>query len=58
MRIFITPDNRGFFQLNEETYAKWGRAKIKKLDLKSKIARIIDPNTSFNGWKTGISIKL
>ena len=58
MRIFINRDKRGYFQLTDETYSKWGRNKIKKLDLKDKIVKVIDKSTPYNGWKSGIVVKI
>jgi len=58
IRMMVEKSNRAFFQMSEETYAKWGKRKIKGLDFKSKIVRILDPNVEYTGWKTGIPIKL
>jgi len=57
-RAFITKDRRAYFQMNETTYAEWGRQKVKGLDFKSKIVKLIDSRSQFNGWSSGISIKL
>lgn len=58
LRITVDQDNVGWFQLSEKTYANWARKKIKGLDLKEKNVKVIDPKTSYNGWKSGILIKL
>ena len=58
MRIFVDSNKNAFFQINEKAYANWGRAKIKNLDFKKKIVKIIDPHYKYDGWKTGITIKL
>jgi len=58
VRVFINADNKGFFQMTEKTYAQWGRGKVRKYDLKTKIVRIIDLKMPYNGWKSGIPIKL
>jgi len=58
MRVFINRTKNGFFQLTDKTYSKWGRAKIKKLDLKKKIVKVIDSSTPYKGWDSGIIITL
>ena len=58
MRVFINKDKRGYFQLADDTYSKWGRKKVKGLDLKNKIVKVIDRKTPYSGWKSGILVKL
>ncbi len=58
MRIFVTMDGRAYFQLSSETYGEWGKKKIKNLEFKEKVVKVIDPNYPFSGWSTGITIKL
>ena len=58
MRIFVDKGLNAYFQMSEETYAKWGRAKVKGLDFKKKIVKIIDFKVPYKGWKNGISIRL
>lgn len=58
MRIFVNKDNKGYFQLSDNTYSKWGRNKIKKLNMDEKIVKIIDKNTPYRGWESGVLIKL
>jgi len=58
VRMFVNKDNNGYFQMSEDTYAKWGREKVRKYDLKTKIVKIIDFRVPYKGWKSGISIKL
>jgi len=58
VRMFVNKDNKGFFQMTEDTYAKWGRDKVRKYDLKSKTVKIIDLKVPYNDWKSGIVIKL
>jgi hypothetical protein len=58
MRIFVDSNKKGFFQLNDKEYANWGRHKIKKLDLKSKTVKLIDPGFKYIGWKSGINLEL
>ena len=58
VRMFVNKDNNGFFQMSEDTYAKWGRNKVRKYDLKSKTVKIIDFRVPYKGWKSGITIKL
>ena len=58
VRLFINKSRHLYSQMNQDTYAKWGRAKIKKYDFKKKIVRIVDPNVEYKGWKSGIGIKL
>jgi len=58
MRMFITVDGRAFFQMNDQVYANWGRAKVKGLDFSKKIVKLVDPSIKFNGWNSGITLKL
>jgi hypothetical protein len=58
IRMFIDKDNNGFFQMTDSTYGKWGKKKVKKLDLKTKVVKIIDTKAEFKGWASGIPIKL
>jgi len=58
IRMFVDSNNKSYYQLSEITYAKWGRKKIKKLPVNPKILKLIDPEASFDGWKSGIIIKI
>jgi hypothetical protein len=57
-RVFITQDKRSYFQMNDKSYAEWGRAKVKNLDFKKKIVKLIDKSIDYDGWKSGITIIL
>lgn len=56
MRIFVNDKKEAYFQLSDETYTKWGRAKIKKYDFKKKITKVIDSKQKYNGWSSGIVV--
>lgn len=58
VRMMVTSENKAYFQMSEETYAKWGKRKVKGFDFKSKTVRIIDSKVEFKGWESGIAIKL
>jgi len=58
MRIFVTVDKRAYFQMNDVIYKEWGRAKVKQFDFSPKIVKVIDPMTKFDGWNSGITLKL
>jgi hypothetical protein len=58
LRLFITRDKRFFSQCSPETYAKWARNKIRKLDFKKKVVKLIDLRAEYSGWKDGISVIL
>ena len=58
VRIFIDKDRNAFFQMSENTYSRWGRAKVKGFDFHSKTVKVIDFHSTYNGWKSGINIKL
>ena len=58
VRLFITKDKRLYAQMSSEGYAKIGRSKIRKLDFKLKVVKLIDLKAPYNGWKSGITIKL
>jgi hypothetical protein len=56
VRLFITKDGRLYAQMNSEVYGKWGKAKIKKLDLKKKVIKVVDLKVDYKGWQNGVSI--
>jgi hypothetical protein len=58
MRVFINKNKSAYFQMNERIYAKWGRKKVKELDFPKKIVKILSFSHDYNGWDTGITIKL
>ena len=58
IRMLIRKDNKGYFQLSERTYAQWGKSKIKTFDLREKIVKILDSKAPYQGWNSGIPIKL
>ena len=58
MRMFISKDGRAYFQMNDKVYGKWGRAKVKGFDFKNKTVNLIDALSKFDGWKSGITIRL
>lgn len=58
LRIFVTLDKRAYFQMNDQVYTNWGRAKVKGFDFQNKFVKLIDATSSFNGWKSGISLNL
>lgn len=58
VRLFINKNGKAFFQLTDETYGKWGRKKIKKYDFNEKVVMVIDKNSAYNGWKSGIRINI
>jgi hypothetical protein len=58
MRIFVNKDKKMYCQVNPQTYSKWARAKIKKLDFKKKIVKVVDPSRPYKGWTTGITVLL
>jgi len=58
IRIFVNQDRISYFQLSSDTYAKWGKKKILKYEFNKKIVKVIDTNSPYRGWRTGISIIL
>jgi hypothetical protein len=58
MRIFVNKGKIAYFQLADDTYTKWGRAKIKKYDFKKKITKVVDKRQPYKGWNSGIVIKI
>ncbi len=58
MRIFVDKENKLYCQVNAETFSKWARTKIKELDCKEKIVKVIDVTRPYKGWTSGITIKL
>lgn len=58
VRMLVTSENKSYFQMSEETYAKWGKKKVKKFDFKLKTVRIINKSTKYNGWESGVAVNL
>lgn len=58
LRLFITKDKRLYAQMSPEIYGAWGKNKINKLDFKLKVVKVIDLSYPYDGWKSGIVIKL
>ena len=58
VRLFINKNKRLQAQMSSQTYGKWGKHKIKKYDFPTKIVRIIDFKVPYEGWKSGIPVKL
>lgn len=58
MRIFVNKNQVAYFQLSAETYRIWGLKKIRKLDIKEKNVKVIDTSMSYDGWNSGITVKL
>ncbi|TRZ83663.1 hypothetical protein D4R86_00345 [bacterium] len=58
VRIFINKDKKAYFQMSEQIYAKWGRKKVRELDFDKKNVKILDFNQDYNGWDSGIAIRL
>lgn len=58
VRVFINQDKKAFFQMNDEEYGKWGKRKVKHLDFKEKVVKLIALNTNYDGWKSGFVIVL
>jgi hypothetical protein len=58
MRIFVNKSKDAYFQLTDETYSIWGRQKIKKYEFKNKITKVVDKRQPYNGWSSGIVVKI
>lgn len=58
LRLFITEDKRFYAQCSPECYAKWSKNKIRKLDFKKKVVKLIDFRVEYKGWSSGISVIL
>ena len=58
VRMFIDKNKRLYAQMSSETYGKFGKSKIKKYDFPKKIVKVIDFKAPYNGWESGVSIKL
>lgn len=55
-RMFVNDTGSAFFQLNDKSYANWGKNKINELDFKKKTVKLIDKNINYTGWDDGITI--
>jgi hypothetical protein len=58
MRIFGTSNNKLYIQVSDKTYSEWAREKIKKLDAKQKVVKVIDISKPYRGWDSGITVIL
>ena len=58
LRLYISPSKKLFAQMSPDTYGKFGRSKIKKLDFQFKAVKVIDFKTKYNGWSSGVLIRL
>jgi len=58
IRIFANKNRECWFQLTDETFTKWGRAKIKKYDFHKKITIVIDKRQPYSGWKSGLRVRI
>lgn len=58
LRLFVNKDKTSYFQLSPDTYDKWAMRKIKKYDFKKKIVKILDISAPYEGWKSGIVVRL
>jgi len=58
IRLLIDQKKNLYAQMNSKVYGEYGRSKIKKLDFKNKIIKVIDLRVNYLGWKSGIVIRL
>ena len=58
VRMFINSQREGFFQMTEEAYTKWARDKVQHFNLQKKIVKVIDLKVPYEGWNSGVVIKL
>jgi len=58
VRVFVNKDKNAFFQMMPEVYADWGKKKVQRYDMKKKVVRVIDRTVDYNGWKSGVAVKL
>jgi hypothetical protein len=58
VRVFVTKDKRAFFQMSEDTYAKWGKEKVKKMDFRYRVIRVLDPEREYTGWNSGVAVRV
>lgn len=58
VRMYVKSEDKVYIQMTGSTFDKWGREKIENLKYKEKYYKIIDPNSLYKGWESGIYIKL
>jgi len=58
VRMFINKNRRAIFQMSPESYGTWAKERIKKYDFHEKNLKIIDLNKEYDGWNSGITIKI
>lgn len=58
IRMFVTKKKELYTQMSPKTYAKWGKNKIRNFDFPLKIVKVIDFKVPYEGWSSGIALKL
>ena len=58
VRMFIDKDKKAFFQMTPQTYAEWGKERVRRYKFDHKIVRVIDVRADYKGWKSGVAVRL
>ena len=58
VRVLVNSNKKLYAQMSAKTYGQWGKSKIKKYDFGFKAVKVIDFKRPYEGWKSGITIKL
>lgn len=58
MRVYVNSKKEFYSQMSDATYAEWGRVKVRHLDFKDKVVKVIDIRQPYNGWKSGVVVRL
>lgn len=58
MRVYVNSKKDFYCQMSAETYSDWGRIKVKHLDFPTKVVKVVDVRQGYNGWESGIPVRL
>ncbi len=58
LRLFIDKNKKLYAQCTPQTYGEWAKEKIQKLDFQFKAMKVIDLKIPYEGWESGILIRL
>lgn len=58
MRVYVNNNKEFFSQMSSDTYGEWGRTKVRRLDFKDKVVKVIDLSQPYKGWSSGVAVRL
>lgn len=58
MRVYVNSKKEFYSQISDAAYGEWGRVKVRALDFKSKVVKVIDRKQAYRGWNSGVPVRL